>query len=227
MDVISLKAILSEVSDLPQDDLLDFIIEWIGGNEDDDRDEKQYKALVTDLFARVKPNCCSLDRIRHHLENSQDILQASGKLEQFQSYSPDDASLSTHTKRLVVFYSDLRRLTCSQYPLDSESRQLMSYFTAIPECLYQDGVSLCVYDNIGMILTGGLMNSCAVFQSKTLTWQTFKQNWVGLRYHASACVNVSTISFVFLNSITWCHWCSHLQPPPLPRQIGFISLSPT
>ena len=73
--------------------------------------------------------------------------------------------------------------------------------TQIPRCLFRAGVGICIYKDVGLLLTGGLQDLCAIYHAETQTWQTIEQNWVGRYKHASICIDVSTLNLVLLNGI--------------------------
>ena len=68
-------------------------------------------------------------------------------------------------------------------------------FTRIPDCLFNEGIGLCVYEGVGLILTGGLMDLCAVYEVATNKWHTMEQKWIGRYRHASVCIQVSASLF--------------------------------
>ena len=101
--------------------------------------------------------------------------------------SPAQDDIDTVLSLIVVDSSDNGKC----WKLNEESDELTE-FTKIPDCLFRDGIGICVYEDVGLILTGGIMDMCAVYQATTNTWQTMEQKWVGRNKHASVCIHVST-----------------------------------
>ena len=164
------------------DDLLTSIFTWINF------DAVNRKCTLNTATSHINMKLCSKSVLQRHVNQHQAILEENPAFNSAVSNILHDetfpASPTFTTLSLVVASHE----QC--WKLSWNDPDDLTEFTKVPDCLSSSGMSLCVYEGIGLILTGGLGDVCAVYYATKNQWQTIEQTWLCRAKHASVCIQV-------------------------------------
>ena len=194
MDEKELNDVLQEVQGhVPVDDLLPSVLTWIIS------DRMNQKNTLDKIMHLIDINSCSKKVLKHCVNQFQQHEEIVKENPQFNNAvstilnakdAPVQAIAPVSTIPTLVINANGSSGKC--WKLNIKESKEFTEFTTIPDFLFQKGIGLCAYEGVGLILTGGLMDLCAVYQAATNKWHSMKQEWVARRRHASVCIKVST-----------------------------------
>ena len=166
---------------IASDDLARAVLCWIRA------DIKERATHCKDIMQGIKLEKCSPEFLRSAIEEFSEVLQADHSF--FILYTScmagkGKAAVSNNLSLILIGGDGNKKA----WKLSKDKH--FQEVTRIPDDVFADHHSICLYDNIGIVVTGGTgKETCTMFLLDEQRWKPLKKMRTTRCHHASICVN--------------------------------------